>query len=74
MNIENCETGRDHEITDVFVNAHDRLVVVSNGKPIFTLTPTQALELSQSMVDAITDYNSMLEENLLKHSLLQVSP
>lgn len=72
MNIDTCTDGRSYTIDEVFVNAHDELVVISKGKPIFTMTPTQALELSQYIVDAITDYNSMLEENLLKHSLLQV--
>lgn len=72
MNIDTCTDGRSYAIDEVFVNAHDELVVISKGKAVFTMTPTQALELSQNIVDAITDYNSMLEENLLKHSLLQV--
>lgn len=62
MNIENCETGQDYEIDDVFVNAHENLVIVSKGRPIFSIPPMQAIELSNAIKLAVKDHNDHLAE------------
>lgn len=64
MNIENCETGRDYEVTDVFVNANEQVVILSNGKPVFTISPLQAIELSDAIKQAVKDHNDHLSLTL----------